>query len=150
MWQNKEHIRLLCKWEHRMIKLNGNIYLTESEIERVVEGTLARFKTSHRAILPQKITYLDREFVAVLKDEAKNTSLSVYYLYGYGEDHAPVKKIVKAIADRCRHEDSCSDKLYFMQYDLTDAQRKKHRTQYENFLVNIFLEECILKFKKLS
>ena len=133
-----------------MIKLNGNIYLTELEIERVVDDTLGRFKTSHRAILPQKITYLDRDFVDVLKDEAKNTSLSVYYLYGYGEYHAPVKKIVKAISERFRKKEECSDKLYFMQYDLSDSQRKKHRVEYENFLVNAFLEECILKFKKLS
>jgi hypothetical protein len=150
LWQNKEHIRLLCKWVHRMIKLNGNIYLRETEIDQVVHDTSSRFKTSHRAILPQKITYLDREFVDVLRDEAKNTALSLYYLYGYGEYHAPISKIIKAISERFRKKEECSNKLYFMQYDLTDAQRKKHRTQYENFLVNAFLEECILNFKKLS
>ena len=37
-----------------------------------------------------------------------------------------------------------------MQYDLTDTQRSKYRTQYENFLINTLLEECIHEFKKLS
>ena len=133
-----------------MIKLNGNIYLTEMEIDQVVHVVSSKFKTSHRAILPQKITYLDADFVEVLKDEAKNTALSLYYLYGYGEDHAPINKIIKAISERFRKTEECSDKLYFMQYDLSDSQRKKHRIQYENYLVNVFLEECILKFKKLS
>jgi hypothetical protein len=133
-----------------MIKLNGNTYLTETEIEVVVSDVATLFRTSHRAILPQKITYIDTDFVTAIKEEAKHTSLSVYYLYGYGEDHAPVRKIINAISDRFKNEEECSDKLYFMQYDLSDSQRKKHRTHYENFLVNAFLEECILKFKKLS
>lgn len=133
-----------------MIKLNGNTYLTETEIEVIVSNVATLFRTSHRAILPQKITYIDADFVTIIKEEAKHTSLSVYYLYGYGEDHASAKNIIKAIMERYREKDTCSDKLYFMQYDLTDAQRKKHRAQYENFLVNVFLAECILKFKKLS
>ena len=141
---------MLCKWVHRMIKLNGNIYLTETEIEKVVSKVSALFRTSHRAILPQKITYIDADFVSVIKEEAKLASISVYYLYGYGEDHAPVKKIIYAISDRFREKDACSNQLYFMQYDLTDAQRKKHRIQYENYLINVFLEECILKLKNLS
>ena len=133
-----------------MIKLNGNIYLTETEVEKIVSKVATLFRTSHRAILPQKLTYIDADFVMAIKEEARHTSISVYYLYGYGEDHAPVKKIIKTIMERFREKDSCSDKLYFMQYDLTDTQRKKHRIQYENFLVNVFLEECVLKFKKLS
>ena len=76
--------------------------------------------------------------------------MALFYLYGYGEIHIPIKKIIQPIYDRIRPHDSCCDKLYFMQYDLSDSQRKKYRTQYENFLVNVFLEECILKFKKLS
>jgi hypothetical protein len=88
--------------------------------------------------------------VEIIKDEAKNTALSLFYLYGYGENYAPVNKLTKAIGERCRDEASCSNKLYFMQYDLTDAQRKQHRMHYENFLINAFLEECIIKFKKLS
>jgi hypothetical protein len=133
-----------------MIKLNGNIYLDEMEIDRVVGDTSNRFRTSHRAILPRQITYLDREFVEAINDEAKNASLCAYYLYGYGEQYASVRNIIKAISDRFRKKEECCNKLYFMQYDLTDAQRKKHRTRYENFLINVFLEECILNFKKLS
>jgi hypothetical protein len=133
-----------------MIKLNGNIYLDEMEIDRVVGDTSNRFRTSHRAILPRQITYLDREFVEAINDEAKNASLCAYYLYGYGEQYASVCNIIKAISDRFRKKEECCNKLYFMQYDLTDAQRKKHRTQYENFLINVFLEECILNLKKLS
>jgi|TARA_B110000495_G_scaffold203355_1_gene226695 hypothetical protein len=133
-----------------MIKLNGNIYLTEVEVEKTVYETSALFRTSHRVHPPQKITYLDTEFVEIIKDEAKNTALSLFYLYGYGENYAPVNKLTKAIGERCRDEASCSNKLYFMQYDLTDAQRKQHRMHYENFLINAFLEECIIKFKKLS
>jgi hypothetical protein len=133
-----------------MIKLNGNIYLTELEIDKIVSDTVNRFRTSHRAILPQQVTYLDREFVEVLNTEAKNASLCAYYLYGYGEDYAPVKKIIHAIADRFRKHEECCSKLYFMQYDLTESQRKKYRTQYENFLVNVFLDECILNLKNIS
>lgn len=133
-----------------MIKLNGNIYLTEMEIDRVVSETQIRFRTSHRAILPRKITYLDREFVDAIHTEAKNASLCAYYLYGYGENYASVCNIIKAISDRFRKKEECCEKLYFMQYDLSDSQRKKYRTQYGNFLINVFLEECILKFKKLS
>jgi len=141
---------LLCSGECDVIKLNGNIYLDESEVDRYVSEVSTKFNTSHRALLPRKIIYLDVEFVSVLRDEAKNTSLAMFYLYGYGEKHAPIGKLIHAIYDRLRPEESCCDKLYFMQYDLSDSQRKKYRTQYENFLVNIFLEECILKFKKLS
>jgi hypothetical protein len=36
-----------------------------------------------------------------------------------------------------------------MQYDLSDSQRKKHRLRYENFLVNVFLDECIKLFENL-
>lgn len=133
-----------------MIKLNGNVYLTEVEIDHIVSDTSTQFRTSQRAILPQKVTYLDREFVEAIQNEAKNTTLSVFYLYGYGEHYASVTKIIKAIVDRSRKLEDCCSKLYFMQYDLTDSQRKKHRVQYENFLINVFLEECILNFKKLS
>lgn len=133
-----------------MIKLNGNIYLTEHEIDRMVSDTSIRFRTSHRAILPKQVTYLDREFVEAIHTEAKNTTLSVFYLYGYGEDYASVKNIIKAVMERFRKSTECCEKLYFMQYDLSDSQRKKYRTQYENFLINVFLEECVLNFKKLS
>ena len=133
-----------------MIKLNGNIYLTEIEIDNVVRDTSNRFRTSHRAILPRQITYLDREFVEAINDEAKHASLCAYYLYGYGEQYASVDNITKAISDRFRKKQECCEKLYFMQYDLSDSQRKKYRNKYENFLINVFLEECILNFKKLS
>ena len=140
----------MCRKDRFVIRLNGNVYLTEDEIDDIVHTTLNQFRTSHRAILPKKITYLDREFVDALKDEAKHAILSVYYLYGYGEKYAPVKKIIKAISDRFKEKDQCCEKVYFMQYDLTDTQRKKYRTHYENFLINTLLEECIQEFKKLS
>jgi hypothetical protein len=132
-----------------VIKLNGNIYLKEMEIEKLVSDVSRRFRTSQKTILPQPITYLDREFVHAINDEAKNVSLCVYYLYGYGEEYASIKKITIAISDRLRKKEDCCEKLYFMQYDLTDTQRKKHRFRYENFLINIFLDECIKKFKNL-
>ena len=75
-----------------MIKLNGNIYLKTNEVEIQIEKVAKRFRTSHRAILPQQITYLDREFVDCNRDEAKNLSLSLFYLYGYNEDHFVIKK----------------------------------------------------------
>jgi hypothetical protein len=133
-----------------MIKLNGNVYLTEDEIDAIVHAVSLKFRTPHRDVLPQKITYLDSEFVDAIKTEAKNTILSVFYLYGYGELHAPVKKIITAVLERTRNLNDCCDKLYFMQYDLTDSQRRSHRTHYENFLINAFLGECVLNFKKLS
>ena len=61
-----------------------------------------------------------------------------------------MKKAIQAIHDRLRPEEQCSNKLYFMQYDLSDSQRKKYRTTYENFIVNVFLDECIKKLESLS
>ena len=134
-----------------MIKLNGNIYLKDIEIERYVTDVARRFKTSHRAILPQQINYLDREFVIAIQDEAKNLSLwCSSYLFGYSEEFVSIKKAIQAIHDRFRPEEQCSNKLYFMQYDLTDSQRNKYRKQYENFIVNVFLDECIKKLESLS
>lgn len=132
-----------------MIKLNGNTYLKLDEVENYIDETRVVFRTSHRAILPKKITYLDREFVDFVHGEAKNLSLSMVYLYGYNEIHASVKKIIHAIHDRFKSEDECCEKLYFMQYDLSDLQRNKYRKQYENFLINSFLDECIIKFENL-
>jgi|TARA_A200000159_G_C7223643_1_gene297229 hypothetical protein len=132
-----------------MIKLNGNVYLKTNEVEIQIEKVSKRFRTSHRAILPQQVTYLDREFVDCIRDEAKNLSLSLFYLYGYNEDHASTKKIIQGVHDRMRNEESCDSRLRFMQYDLSDSQRKKHRLRYENFLVNVFLDECIKLFENL-
>lgn len=133
-----------------MIKLNGNIYLKDIEIERYITEVAKRFKTSHRAILPQQINYLDREFVSVIQEESKNLSLNCVYLFGYNEEFISIKKAIQAIHDRLRPEEQCSNKLYFMQYDLSDSQRKKYRTTYENFIVNVFLEECVKKLESIS
>lgn len=133
-----------------MIKLNGTVYLKVEEVEKFIYETKNKFRTSHRTILPQKINYLDREFVDLIEEEAKCTSLSIIYLYGYNEIHASVKKIIQAIHDRFRSEEESCEKLYFMQYDLTDHQRKKYRKQYENFLINVLLDECIKKLESLS
>ena len=35
-------------------------------------------------------------------------------------------------------------------YDLIEKQRKKYRQLYQNFIVNVFLEECIKRLKKMS
>jgi len=129
-----------------MIKLNGNLYLLPTEVEKGVANVAKRFRTSHRAILPQKINYLDREFVVLIQEEEKNLCLNINFLYGYDENYCSIKKIVQLIHDRFRNEEECSSKLYFMQYDLTDKQRKQYRKQYENFLVNVFLDECVKYF----
>ena len=68
-----------------MIKLNGNIYLKDIEIERCVTDVARRFKTSHRDT-SQQINYLDREFVIAIQDEAKNLSLNCVYLFAYKEN----------------------------------------------------------------
>ena len=52
--------------------------------------------------------------------------------------------------ERFREKNSCEDNLYFMQYDLTQTERRKKRLLYENFLINVFLEECISRFRKLT
>lgn len=133
-----------------MKKLNGNIYLKVEEIEKYLDEVTIRFKTSHRAILPRSIRYLDVEFVDRIKEEAKNLSLSMNYLYGYGEQYASVKSIKQKILERFREEDSCEDNLYFMQYDLSQTQRRTYRSLYENFLINVFLEECLIKLRNVS
>ena len=48
-----------------MIKLNGNIYLKSSEVEKEISSVSAKFRTSHRAVLPKPVKYLDREFVVI-------------------------------------------------------------------------------------
>ena len=133
-----------------MKKLNGNIYLKVEEIEKHLDEVAKRFKTSHRAILPRSIRYLDVEFVDRIKEEAKNLSLSMNYLYGYGEKYASVKSIKRKILERFREHDSCEDTLQFMQYDLSQTQRRKYRSLYENFLINVFLEECLIKLRNVS
>jgi hypothetical protein len=133
-----------------MKKLNGNIYLKVEEVEKQIDDVCARFKTSHRAVLPKSIKYLDVEFVDRVKEEAKNLSVSMNYLYGYGEQYASVKSIKQKILERFREQDACEDNLHFMQYDLSQTQRKKYRTLYENFLINVFLEECSIKLRNIS
>tara|TARA_X000000950_G_C13865648_1_gene640619 strand:+ start:1281 stop:1682 length:402 start_codon:yes stop_codon:yes gene_type:complete len=133
-----------------MKKLNGNIYLKVEEVEKEIDIVKCKFRTSHRAILPKAIRYLDLEFVDCIHDEAKNLTLSMNYLYGYGEEYTLVKLVIHKIQERFRDQDSCEDTLQFMQYDLTQTERKRYRKMYENFLVNVFLEECIKIFKKLS
>ena len=133
-----------------MKKLNGNIYLKVEEIEKYLDEVTIRFKTSQRAILPRSIRYLDAEFVDRIKEEEKNLSLSMNYLYGYGEQYASVKSIKQKILERFREHDSCEDTLQFMQYDLSQTQREKYRSLYENFLINVFLEECLIKLRNVS
>lgn len=133
-----------------MKKLNGNFYLKVEEIDKEIYSVCAKFKTSHRAILPKKIKYLDVQFVECVKEEAKNLSLSMNYLYGYGEQYASIKSIRQKILERFREEDSVEDNLHFMQYNISDVQRKKYRKLYENFLINTFLEECLICLRKIS
>ena len=130
-----------------MIKLNRNIYLKTNEVEIQIEKVSKRFRTSHRAILPQQITYLDREFVDCIRDEAKNLSLSLFICMDTTKITLTVKKIIQGVHDRMRSEESCDSRLRFMQYDLSESQQKKHRLRYENFLVNVFLDECIKLLK---
>lgn len=133
-----------------MIKLNGNIYLKIEEVEKEIEYVKKLFHTSHRRAVPNSVKYMDREFVEKIHEESYNLILSMNYLYGYGELHACVKLIIKKTMERFREKSSCDNHLFFMQYDLTDSERKKKRLLYENFLINVFLEVCIDRFKSLS
>tara|TARA_B100001093_G_scaffold354693_1_gene339233 strand:- start:12640 stop:13041 length:402 start_codon:yes stop_codon:yes gene_type:complete len=132
-----------------MKKLNGNIYLKVEEVEKEIDIVKNRFRTSHKAILPKVIRYLDVEFIECIHEEAKNLVMSMNYLYGYGEEYTQIKPIIHKIQERFRDNESCEDTLQFMQYDLTQTERRRYRKLYENFLANIFLEECIDKFRKL-
>lgn len=132
-----------------MIKLNGNFYLKYEEVEEQIDIVRARFRTSQRSILPSRVLYLDKEFVDSINEEAKNLILSLFYLYGYQEKHTSTKKIINGVSARFKNNEMCTEKIHFMQYDLTTSQRTQYRTQYQNFLINIFLGECIEKFKSL-
>lgn len=133
-----------------MIKLNGNVYLKSSEVENEIHSVSSKFRTSHRAVLPQPVKYLDREFVLSIQDEGKNLSLYCGYLYGYGEEYCSVTKVIQCIHDRMRQKEHCSDELRFMQYDLSESQREKYRNMYLNFLINVFLDECVKSFENIS
>ena len=133
-----------------MIKLNGNVYLKSSEVEKEISSVCAKFRTSHRAVLPQQVTYLDREFVLSIQDEGKNLSLYCGYLYGYGEEYCSVNKVIQCVHDRMRKEEHCTKELRFMQYDLSDSQREKYRNLYLNYLINVFLDECVKSFENIS
>lgn len=133
-----------------MIKLNGNIYLKSAEVEKKIYSVCTKFRTSHRAVLPKPVRYLDREFVLSIQDEGKNLSLYCGYLYGYREEYCSVKKVIQCIHDRMRKEEHCSGELRFMQYDLSESQRDKYRNLYLNFLINVFLDECVKSFEKIS
>ena len=132
-----------------MIKLNGNIYLKSNEVEKQISLVSAKFRTSHRAILPQPVKYLDR-VCSIYSRRGQNLSLYCGYLYGYGEDYCSIKKVIQCMHDRMRKEEHCSDELRFMQYDLSDSQREKYRNLYLNFLINVFLDECVKSFENLS
>ena len=84
-----------------MIKLNGNVYLKVEEVEKFIDETKTKFRTSHRAILPQKINYFDREFVDLIAEEAKNTSLFIIYLYGY--NYACINDLIYLRGSTCTH-----------------------------------------------
>ena len=133
-----------------MIKLNGNVYLKIEEVEKEIETVKKRFNTSHRNTVPSVVRYIDIDFVEKIHDESKNLILSMNYLYGYGESCACIRLIIQKIMERFREKSSCEDNLYFMQYDLTQTERRKKRLLYENFLINVFLEECISRFRKLT
>tara|TARA_B100001093_G_C26795683_1_gene1000967 strand:- start:314 stop:712 length:399 start_codon:yes stop_codon:yes gene_type:complete len=132
-----------------MKKLNGNIYLKIEEIEKEVDSIKKRFRTS-QGTTPSCVRYIDVEFIEKIHNESKNLCASMNYLFGYGEEYTLLRLVIHKIQERFREQDSCKDTLQFMQYDLSQTQRRAYRLQYENFLVNIFLEECIIKFKKLS
>ena len=133
-----------------MKKLNGNIYLKVEEVEKEIDSVRDRFRTSHRAVLPKCIRYLDVKCVEIIHDESRNLCASMNYLYGYGEEYTSLKLVVHKIQERFRDPDSVEDTLQFMQYDLSEKQRKKYRQLYQNFIVNVFLEECIKRLKKMS
>jgi len=133
-----------------MIKLNGKFYLKYNEVEREISNVARKFRTSHRAVLPQQVTYLDREFVLALQDEAKNLTLVCGYLFSNNEEYCSSKQVIQCAHGRSRKEEHCSSQLRFMQYDLSDQQREKYRNLYLNYLVNVFLDECIKDFEKLS
>ena len=132
-----------------MKKLNGNIYLKLEEIEKEVDSVKKRFKSS-KGTTPACVRYIDLEFVEKIQTESKNLCASMNYLYGYGEEYTLLKLVIHKIQERFRDQDSCKDTLQFMQYDLSQTQRRTYRLLYENFLVNVFLEECIAKFRKLT
>ena len=72
------------------------------------------------------------------------------YLFGNDEEYCSSKQVIQCAHDRLRKEEHCSSQLRFMQYDLSDQQREKYRNLYLNYLVNVFLDECIKDFEKLS
>jgi len=133
-----------------MKKLNGNFYLKIEEAEKEIDSVKKLFNSSHHKTVPKRIKYIDLDFAEKVQDESKNLILSLNYLYGYGELYASVKSIIQKIMERFRDHSMCDNNLFFMQYDLTDTERKKKRLMYENFLINVFYEECIDKFRKLT
>ena len=134
-----------------MKKLNGNLYLKIEEAETVIDSVKSLFHSSVHKTIPKKIKYIDLDFAEKVQDESKNLILSLNYLYDfYGELYASVRSIIQKIMERFRDQSMCDGHLFFMQYDLTDTERKKKRLMYENFLVNVFYEECIDKFRKLT
>lgn len=133
-----------------MIKLNGNFYLKIEEVEKEIEAVKKLFHTSHRNTVPKPVRYIDVDFVEKIQYESKNLILSMNHLYGYGESNACTKLVIQKTMERFREKNSCEDNLHFMQYDLTQTERRKKRLLYENFLINVFLKECINRFRKLT
>jgi len=133
-----------------MKKLNGNFYLKIEEAEKEIDSVKKLFHSSYHKTIPKRIKYIDLDFAEKVQDESKNLILSLNYLYGYGELYTSVKAIIQKIMERFRDHSMCDNNLFFMQYDLTDTERKKKRLMYENFLINVFYEECIDKLKKLT
>jgi hypothetical protein len=132
-----------------MIKLNGNLYLTAQEVYDVLNEVTALFKTSHRAILPQKIPYIDRDFVEEIRERSKYIQLIIRNSYNYYETHLSLKQIFSILEYDIYDEEICSKELSFLKRDITEKQKEKYRKQYHNFLINCFLKESIKKFNLL-
>jgi hypothetical protein len=132
-----------------MLKLNGKVYLTFQEVENVLQKVLSKFRTSHRVVLPQKIPYIDRQFIDELRERNLYITLIIRQEFSYYEKHMNHFQLIKVLEKEIYSDEMCETELKFLNYDITIKQKEEYRLKYQNFIVNCFVKECIERINLL-
>jgi len=132
-----------------MLKLNGKVYLTFQEVENVLQKVLSKFRTSHRVVLPQKIPYIDRQFIDELRERNLYITLIIRQQFSYYEKHMNHFQLIKVLEKEIYSDEMCETELKFLNSDITIKQKEEYRLKYQNFIVNCFVKECIKRINLL-
>ena len=101
-----------------MMKLNGKVYLSYTEVECEVSYQLRRFSTSQHSTPPQGISYIDAEFVTKLKTRSDDIVVALGFLYKT-ENYIEFNEVVSILSSFFYDETMCDSSLSFLTAQLT-------------------------------